>query len=242
MTQEEILREIRRTAADNGGSPLGVRRFEQETGIRQADWFGVHWRSWGDAVRAAGFQANALTQGVGDEQLLERYAQLARELGRAPTKGDLRLAKLRDPTLPSDLAFTRRFGGYPGLRSRAQDWCAARRDFEEVAQLLGRAVGGTHPAAQTPRIDTALGFVYLIKHGSRSEYKIGRTSNPIRREGEMRLQLPERVKPVHYIETDDPAGVETYWHTRFATKRKEGEWFALSPDDVRAFKKWKRIS
>jgi hypothetical protein len=82
----------------------------------------------------------------------------------------------------------------------------------------------------------------LIKHGSRSEYKIGRTSNPIRREGEMRLQLPERVKPVHYIETDDPAGVETYWHTRFATKRKEGEWFALSPDDVRAFKKWKRIS
>ena len=58
----------------------------------------------------------------------------------------------------------------------------------------------------------------------------------------MRLQLPEKVKPIHYIEADDPAGVETYWHNRFAAKRKEGEWFALTPDDVRAFKKWRRIS
>jgi hypothetical protein len=82
----------------------------------------------------------------------------------------------------------------------------------------------------------------MVKHGSRPEYKIGKTLNPVRREGELRVQLPEQLRPVHYIATDDPSGVEAYWHNRFAPKRKEGEWFALSAQDVAAFKKWKRIS
>jgi hypothetical protein len=93
-------------------------------------------------------------------------------------------------------------------------------------------------------LDTApspFGYVYLLKHGSRREYKIGRTNNPLRREGEIGIQLPDKLQPVHYIKTDDPAGVETYWHMRYASKRKEGEWFALSAQDVRAFKRWKRI-
>ena len=86
-----------------------------------------------------------------------------------------------------------------------------------------------------------VGYVYLIKHGSRREYKIGKTFNPVRREGEISLQLPEKIEPVHYIKTDDPSGIEKYWHNRFAEKRKQGEWFALTPADVAAFKKWQRI-
>lgn len=242
MTKEEILSEIRRTAAKNGGVPLGIKTFERDTGIRQADWSGVYWRSWGDAVREAGLQANAMTARIDDEQFLERYALLTRELGRLPVKADLQIAKRREAAFPSTKAYMDRFGSYAIIRSRVHAWCAQRNDFTDVLPVLAQSVERTRPGSPTPATDANLGFVYLIKHGSRSEYKIGRTQNPIRREGEMRLQLPERIKPIHYVETDDPAGVEAYWHTRFAAKRKEGEWFALTADDVRAFKKWKRIS
>ena len=87
-----------------------------------------------------------------------------------------------------------------------------------------------------------IGYVYIIKHGARREYKIGRTNNRLRREGEIGLELPEKIEPIHVIETDDPSGVEAYWHRRFAENRMKGEWFALTSDDVRAFKRWRRIS
>lgn len=242
MTKAEILAQIRRTASENTGMPLGMRTFERETGIRTADWFGIHWRSWGDAVKEAGFEPNTRTARIDDNQLILRYCLLARELGRFPTKGDFRLKKRSDSTFPSESTFVRRFGSFPATRSRAHAFCVENAAFADVEALLAETPSARTAIAASPAAATSTGFVYLVKHGSRSEYKIGKTINPLRREGEMRLQLPERLSPVHYIETDDPAGIEAYWHARFASKRKEGEWFALTREDVAAFKRWKRIA
>jgi Meiotically up-regulated gene 113 len=80
---------------------------------------------------------------------------------------------------------------------------------------------------------TVLGYVYLMKSGK--FYKLGRSNAAGRREYELGIQLPEKLKTVHVIRTDDPAGIEAYWHQRFEAKRKNGEWFDLNAMDIAAF-------
>jgi len=52
------------------------------------------------------------------------------------------------------------------------------------------------------------GFVYLLRFGK--NYKIGRTNVVGRRLRELAIQLPQKPKMVHVIETDDPEGIEQY--------------------------------
>jgi Meiotically up-regulated gene 113 len=90
---------------------------------------------------------------------------------------------------------------------------------------------------QSAAVEPEIGFVYLLKSGR--FYKIGRSNSAGRRERELALQLPEKAASIHVISTDDPIGIEAYWHKRFEAKRKNGEWFELDAADVRVIKKRK---
>ena len=43
MSKAHILAEIRRTTAENGGVPLGSKKFEKETGIKSTEYVGKLW-------------------------------------------------------------------------------------------------------------------------------------------------------------------------------------------------------
>lgn len=81
--------------------------------------------------------------------------------------------------------------------------------------------------------------VYLIK--SAQHYKIGKANNFEQRLRQVNLELPEKAVEVHRIYTDDPLGIEGYWHKRFKAKRLNGEWFELTEEDVEVFKSRTRM-
>lgn len=87
---------------------------------------------------------------------------------------------------------------------------------------------------------SSYGFVYLVQ-GHRGEYKIGRTNLVDRRVSEIGVTSAIEHTLIHEIKTDDPVGVEAYWHNRFTDKRMRGEWFKLNAADVKAFKRWRRV-
>jgi hypothetical protein len=239
-SKRHILAEIKRLA-EAGGRPPGVRLFERETGIKESDWYPDLWLRWGDALQEAGLTRNTMVEAFSNELLVEQYARLAQRLSRLPLVGELIRESKANSAFPSEKTF-RRFGGRPKLLKAVADFCRGKPAFADVLVFCeGARLDQAAPDEVTGAMPDSVGFVYLLRHGSRREYKIGRTANPIRRQGEIGLELPQRLEPIHVITTDDPAGIEAYWHRRFSDKRLKNEWFALTPGDVRAFKRWRRI-
>jgi len=237
VKKEDILSEIKRVAAENGGKPPGRLAFEAEAGIREHEWRGRHWARWSDAIREAGLEPNQKSTAYGERYLIEQLIELIRALGHFPTSSELRLKATNSPDFPSEMAF-RRFGGKQQLVARTLAHAKSRSGCDDVL-VFCEAASSNPPSTKTAEkiSESANGFVYLLKSGR--FYKIGRSNAVGRRERELTIQLPEKASTVHSIRTDDPVGIEAYWHTRFESKRKNGEWFDLTPQDVSAFRRRK---
>lgn len=137
MNKQHILSEIQRTAQENGGLPLGLDRFSQETGIRYDDWFGKYWARWSDAVKEAGFAPNKfVTEGYGEDVLIGKYAALVRELGRVPVRGEIGLKRRTDKSFPSDKTFRQRFGAKARLLTRLREYCLTDDSLADVLALI----------------------------------------------------------------------------------------------------------
>lgn len=238
VDRQYIVKEIRRTAEANGGEALGIARFEQESGIRRADWHGKFWARWGDALAEAGYRPNELQGAYEDSFIIEKLIEVIRDLGRYPVMSELRLRASEEPSFPSHNVFTR-LGRKADLAAKVVEYCDSHPGFEDVRKLCEPLVRSSRSvkSRQLKRQELEVGEVYLMKTGR--YYKIGRSGSPARREYEVGLKLPDKPRVVHTIKTDDPVGIEAYWHQRFSDRRLRGEWFDLSPEDVAAFKRRK---
>jgi hypothetical protein len=235
VVRNQILNEIRRLAEVNGGQPPGSRLFEAQSGIRESAWRGVFWARWGDAVAEAGLQPNARQGRLDDQFYLTKFAEACRHFSKVPTAMELRMYQKIDAVFPNVKTITRRFGSLNNMPERLAEWVKGHNEYRDVAAILGNRIARPQPPEGMS--STKEGLVYLIRSGP--HYKIGRSEELERRVKEIRVALPEAATLVHSIRTDDPAGIEAYWHRRFADRRANGEWFKLSSADVAAFKRRK---
>jgi len=238
MDRQQLLEVMRRTAEANGGVPLGEDRFASETGIPVSVW-GRYWARIGDFQRDAGLTPNKRNVAYPDEDAVVQLIRLTREIGGFPAYRDLVVKRRKDPSFPSVRVF-RRLGPMDQLASRVLEYARTHPGHDDVVALCSaRPTSGLKPLSSTATVPR-FGSVYMLK-GPGHRYKIGRTNVFGRRSRELAIQLPFETRKIHVIETDDPEGVEAYWHQRFAAKRINSEWFKLDVEDVKAFKRWKRL-
>ena len=223
-----IITEIRRIAAENGGTPPGIQQFVRKSGIKRSG-FAAIWARWPDAVREAGFVPHPANPRLDDDDMLAGIAEVARRLGRIPAESDLRVYRASGNYLPGQKAFARHFGDKPGLLRALKRWATAGAGRADIAAMLAQL-----PEARDPPPHIT-GAVYLMKFGRYC--KIGCSATPEQRFNDLQRSLPERARLLHIIHTGDPYGIEAYWHRRFAAKCARGEWFCLTPEDIATFRR-----
>ncbi len=234
--KEEILAEIRRTVSENGGQPLGSKAFQNTTNIGWYDW-GRYWPSWGSALVEAGFEPNKKKTAYADEFLVKRMIDVIRKFGRYPSLSELRIEGYNS-SFPYEPIKKRK--KYP-IISKIVEFCSKNKNYEDILEICNPLLKELEKdeKSKDSTIIGQVGEVYLFRSGR--YYKVGKTYDSVRRGHEISIQLPEKITLIHSIKTVDPSGIETYWHKRFNAKRKNGEWFDLTPADIKEFKGWKRI-
>lgn len=230
--RDHIVQEIRRLAAQNGESP-GQKLFASETGIGPSQWRGRYWARWGDALLEAGFAPKEWNGKLPSDGLLRAVAGACRHYGHFPTGDELLLYRSIDPDVSTPNGLRRHFGSRDGLINALAKLAAADPSYRDITAMLP----DTLPERAPRPMKVVEGFVYLIRSGA--FHKIGRSDDLERRVKQITVALPDKAELVHSIRTDDPVGIEAYWHRRFAEKRANGEWFKLTAYDVAAFRKRK---
>jgi hypothetical protein len=157
----------------------------------------------------------------------------------------MRLEKRRDPSFPNSKTLHAERGGRASLIRDAKALCEINTEFSDCIPFIIEAQEAAPHDEGTEPSNIRRGYVYLIRSGKYC--KIGITEALYRRAAQIANGTPEGADILHSFMTDDPRGIETYWHSRFATKRVQGanisrgEWFLLDAIDIAAFKMRKQF-
>lgn len=236
MTKDLVAQRIRALAAERDGH-VSLRTFLQETGIKEQwlrtqTWYG----GWNKLLEELGIGTKSFSvPRTSPAEISEAIAKLLLRDGQWPTEDALARERRRDDNFPS-LKVIRPLRKSGALARLIVQLGESETRFSKAAEIAAPyAKESDDPMPDSSR-EKVRGYVYMLRSGRR--YKIGKSTDPSRRWREVRLELPEETIQVHSIPTDDPTGIEAYWHQRFAAKRvRNTEFFELDADDVRAFKR-----
>ena len=241
--RDEILNETRRLGKEKGGKAPSEKELDLNAGIKNYYWH-QYWTKITDLQKEAGFSPNTFLKTPHDPNALcKEFITLIRELGKWPTKAEIEVKHNREKGFPGSSIFYRKLGNINDLAKNILEY-AEKHNYNDVVKIcadvikLNKNDDNLEMARTRKKIH---GWVYLIKHGHYNQFRIGQTTNLLRRWKENKIELPEEPSHVHSIETVDPEGVEKYWLNRFSSKKMNGDWFNLSPADVQEFRSWKKI-
>ncbi|NQY78738.1 MAG: GIY-YIG nuclease family protein [Candidatus Caenarcaniphilales bacterium] len=248
LSKEFIISELKRLAEANGGKAPGLQVFRKETGISQHQ-INSYWVNYSDLVKESGYEPNEFTKAYSDEHIIIKFIELINEFNKYPTESILRFKAKNDTNFPSMSTMQKKFGSkFNTAKKTLESGLADNNSL--VLDVCQEIIDNPKSKSQEKEgLDSELtegksrkpGLVYLFKHGDRNEYKIGKSLDTVRRGQELRTIMPQDLELIHEIKTDDPFGIEKYWHKRFEKKRLNGAWFNQSSEDIKAFKRWKRI-
>lgn len=98
--------------------------------------------------------------------------------------------------------------------------------FESNQHELEQIIESTDLAGKAP------GYVYFVQEYMNGSFKIGKTKNIEKRMNIFGVKLPFENKLIYLIKTGNHHQTEVAFHKHFSDKRLEGEWFALSKEDL----------
>jgi len=190
----------------------------------------------------AGDSTNVFSSRKSDlQKILLKWGELARKTlnkhGKLPISADWSFNKLRPSVSGIEKSHKVKWSELPYLFHKEFSGSA---DWEDVLNSI-RQLGENGDVVGETEKEEYFGYVYLMKSGK--YYTIGKSDHTGRRSYEHERKLPEKIKVIHKIKTDDPFGVESYWDKRFQNKKTEtkGSWYKLDANDIKSFKRWKKI-
>lgn len=86
----------------------------------------------GDAIREAGFQPNQFQRAFAEDELIEKFITLIRELHHFPVRGELKMKSRNDEHFPAHNVFTR-LGSKQQFAQEILSYCEKHAGYEDVA-------------------------------------------------------------------------------------------------------------
>jgi hypothetical protein len=164
--------------------------------------------------------------------------------------------KLDDDSYLTSLKASRIY--YDAFKTVSNGWLTVNDDEEDLDYIEFFAIGGILAALKqeliiipdnirvlfesaihkrVQRLSPQPGYIYLVQAiMPQTLFKIGYSAQPVKRIESLGVKLPFPIAPLHLIPTNDTRTAERELHDKYASKRVNGEWFNLTPDDVIAIR------
>ena len=246
LTKEQIIKEIQKYVKENNGNTPSEKKFYEYAQISLNDLHKLGWSNYRGLVLDAGLTPNRFDKTrYSHEQLCDIFIKFIREQGKWPTRGELDVNHFNNSNFPASATFYNKLGLTSDLARSILNFIEDKKGYEDIENICTPVVEQYLDNSATKDTNKTVDEVYMYKYKNQSQpIKVGRSKDSSLRGIQLAAGGHDKLVLLHSIKTDDAVGIEQYWHNRFRQLGREelgNEWFKLKPDDVRAFKRWKKI-